>query len=102
MTKKDFFVRERRGRNFYIENDIMPGDEVISEIPSSVYKTGINDIGICASDFRVRFFITFSQNVFDSTQWVKVNQKVNRALTGIRIQNRSNSVQKYIVRITYN
>ncbi len=103
MTKRAYFMRERRGRNFFLEGDIMPGDEIISEIPLSVYKTGINDIGKCASDSKVRFFITFSQNIFDSSAlWTRINNNVNRALTGIRIVNAGDSVQRYSVRITYN
>ena len=103
MTKRVFFMRERIGRNFFLEGEIMPGDNIISEIPLSVYKTGINDIGICTSDRKVRFFITFSQNIFDSsTLWTRINQKVNRALTGIRVVNTGDSVQRYSIRITYN
>lgn len=99
----EVFLRERYGRYYIFEKELLPGESVIVELPLIISKCFQYEMGISATDNKVSFCVTYSVYPESSQAvWVQLKQVSSyKAARAIMICNNSRKKQNVCMRIAF-
>ena len=97
------FLRERYGRYYIYEKELLPYETIIVELPLILSKHFHYDMGIASSGKNVSFFVTYSINPEKPTAvWTEIADSHSyKAARAIKASNQSRKKQNICLRIAF-
>lgn len=99
----EVFLRERRGRYYIFQKELLPYENVIVELPLIMSKFFHYDMGFAMSSDDVVLYVTYSLKPdSDEAIWVKFHKSISyKAARAIRIINKCEKKQNVCIRIAF-
>lgn len=99
----EVFLRERYGRYYIFEKELLPEEVVIVELPLILSKHFHYNLGVSSSGKGVSFLVTYSPYPEKQTAiWTRLSPTSSyKAARAIKVSNHSAKIQRVCMRIAF-